>query len=72
MIDCSRPTILHQGLMLKNATVNVEPVEGALLNNQFGAETDRDVAAFKNQTNYTTFKGNKTNAYATDDGNIAE
>ena len=54
IIDCSRPTILHQGLTLKNSTVNVEPLEGVLFSNQFGAETDRDVAVFKNQTNYIT------------------
>ena len=72
IIDCSRPTILHQGLTLKNSTVNVEPLEGVLFSNQFGAEADRDVAVFKNQTNYITLKGNKINAYNTSDDSIAE
>ena len=71
IIDCSRPTILHQGLTLKNSTVNVEPLEGVLFSNQFGAETDRDVAVFKNQTNYITMKGNKINCNATSDDSIA-
>ena len=35
VIDCSRPTILHQGLTLKNSTINVEPLEGLLFSNQF-------------------------------------
>ena len=47
MIDLSRPSILHQGLTLKNSTINVEPLEGVSFSNQFGAETDRDVAVFK-------------------------
>ena len=47
--DCSRPTILHQGLTLKNSTINVEPLEGVLFSNQFGAEADRDVAVFRKQ-----------------------
>ena len=72
IIDCSRPTILHQGLTLKNSTVNVEPLEGVLFSNQFGAEADRDVAVFKNQTNYITLKGNKINAYNTSDDTAAE
>ena len=59
IIDCSRPTILHQGLTLKNSIVSIEPLEGVLFGNQFGAETDRDVATFKNQSNYITLKGNK-------------
>ena len=46
-IDCSRPTIIHQGLTLKNATVNVEPLEGLLFSNQFGAEVIRVVSVFK-------------------------
>ena len=71
IIDCSRPSILHARLTLKNSTVNVEPLEGLLFSNQFGAETDRDVAVFKNQTNYITLKGNKINAYATHDDSIA-
>ena len=48
VIDCSRPTIVHQGLTLKNSTVNVEPLEGLLFSNQFGAEVDRVVSVFKN------------------------
>ena len=71
VIDCSRPTILHQGLTLKNSTINVEPLEGLLFSNQFGAEADRDVAVFKNQTNYITMKGNKINCNATSDDSVA-
>ena len=71
VLDCSRPTIIHQGLTLKNSTINVEPLEGLLFSNQFGAETDRDVAVFKNQTNYITMKGNKINCNATSDDSIA-
>ena len=71
VIDLSRPSILHQGLTIKNSTINVEPLEGLLFSNQFGAETDRDVAVFKNQTNYITLKGNKINCSATSDDSIA-
>ena len=71
VIDLSRPSILHQGLTIKNSTINVEPLEGLLFSNQFGAETDRDVAVFKNQTNYITMKGNKINCNATSDDSIA-
>ena len=71
VIDLSRPSILHQGLTIKNSTINVEPLEGILFSNQFGAETDRDVAVFKNQTNYITMKGNKINCNATSDDSIA-
>ena len=67
IIDCSRPTILHQGLTLKNSTISIEPLEGALFSNQFGAEADRDVAIFKNKSNYITLKGNKIIANATSD-----
>ena len=63
--DLSRPSILHQGLTLKNSTVNIEPLEGVLFSNQFGAEADRDVAVFRNQTSYITLKGNKINCNAT-------
>ena len=72
IVDISAPTVIHSGLTLKNSTVNIEPLEGLLFSNQFGAETDRDVAVFRNQTNYITLKGNKINAYATDDDSIAE
>ena len=72
IIDCSRPTIIHQGLTLKNQAVSVEPLEGVLFSKQFGAETDRDVATFINQTNYITLKGNKINAYNTSDDSIAD
>ena len=71
VIDLSRPSILHQGLTIKNSTINVEPLEGVLFSNQFGAETDRDVAVFKNQTNYITMKGNKINCNATSDDSVA-
>ena len=71
VIDLSRPSILHQGLTIKNSTINVEPLEGLLFSNQFGAEADRDVAVFKNQTNYITMKGNKINCNATSDDSIA-
>ena len=65
-------TIIHQGLTLKNSTINIEPLEGLTFSNQFGAETDRDVAVFKNQTNYITLKGNKINSYNTSDDSVAE
>ena len=71
VIDLSRPSILHQGLTIKNSTINVEPLEGVLFSNQFGAETDRDVAVFKNQTNYISMKGNKINCNATSDDSVA-
>ena len=71
VIDLSRPSILHQGLTIKNSTINVEPLEGLLFSNQFGAETDRDVAVFKNQTNCITMKGNKIICNATSDDSIA-
>ena len=67
VIDLSRPTILHQGLTLKNSVINVEPLAGALFSNQFGEEADRDVAIFKNKSNYITLKGNKIIANATSD-----
>ena len=54
--DISAPTITHQGLTLKNPKVNIEPLEGLTFSNQFGAETHRDVAVFKNQTNYITLR----------------
>ena len=72
IIDLSLPSILHQGLTLKSSIVNIEPLEGVLFSNQFGAEADRDVAVFKNQTNYVTLKGNKNNSYKTSDDSIAE
>ena len=53
VIDCSRPTVLHQGLTLKKSTVNIEPGEGALFCNQF-AGGDKVVGVFKNATNYIT------------------
>ena len=70
VIDLSRPTILHQGLTLKNSVINVEPLEGLLFSNQFGGEADRDVAVFRNQTNYITLKGNKIIANATSDDSL--
>ena len=56
VVDISAPTFIHSGLTLKNSTVNIEPLDGLTFSNQFGAETDRDVAVFKNQTNYITMK----------------
>ena len=47
IVDISAPTIIHSGLTLKNSTINIEPLEGLLFSNQFGAETDRDVAVFR-------------------------
>ena len=70
VLDCSRPTIIHQGLTLKNSTVNVEPLEGLLFSNQFGAEVDRVVSVFKNQTNYISLQGNKIIANATSDDSL--
>ena len=70
VIDCSTPTIVHQGLTLKNSTVNVEPLEGLLFSNQFGAEVDRVVSVFKNQTNYISLQGNKIIANATSDDSL--
>ena len=70
VIDCSRPTIIHQGLTLKNSVVNIEPLEGLLFSNQFGAEVDRVVSVFKNQTNYISLQGNKIIANATSDDSL--
>ena len=70
VIDLSRPTIIHQGLTFKNSTVNVEPLEGLLFSNQFGAEVDRVVSVFKNQTNYISLQGNKIIANATSDDSL--
>ena len=69
IIDLSLPSILHQGLTLKNSVVNIEPLEGVLFSNQFGAEADRDVAVFRNQTSYITLKGKKINCNATSNDN---
>ena len=65
VIDCSRPTIIHQALTLKNSTVHVEPLEGLLFRNQFGADVDRVVSVFKSRTNYISLQGNKIIANAT-------
>ena len=70
VIDLSRPSILHQGLTLKNSTVNVEPLEGLLFSNQFGSEVDRVVSVFKNQTNHISLQGNKIIANATSDDSL--
>ena len=70
VIDLSRPSIIHQGLTLKNSTVNVEPLGGLLFSNQFGAEVDRVVSVFKNQTNYISLQGNKIVANATSDDSL--
>ena len=48
VIDLSRPSIIHQGVTLKHSVVNVEPLEGLLFSNQFGAEVDRVISVFKN------------------------
>ena len=72
VIDLSRPSILHQGLTLKNSIVNVEPLEGVLFSNQFGAEADRNVAVFRNQTNYITLQGNKINSNSTSDDSVVD
>ena len=69
IIDLSLPSFLHQGLTLKNSIVNIEPLEGVLFSNQFGAEADRDVAVFRNQTSYITLKGKKINCNATSNDN---
>ena len=71
IVDISAPTIIHSGLTLKHSTVNIEPLEGVLFSNQFGAEADRDVAVFRNQTNYITMKGNTIHCNATSDDSIA-
>ena len=72
VIDLSRPTIIHLGLTLKNSTINVEPLEGLLFSNQFGAEPDRNVAVFRNQTSYITLKGNKIISNATSDDSVVD
>ena len=55
---------------MKNSTINVEPLEGRLLSNQFGAEVDRVVSVFKNRTNYISLQGNKIIANATSDDSL--
>ena len=70
IIECSIPTIIHQGLTLKNSVVNVEPLEGLLFSNQFGSQVDRVVSVFKNQTNYISLQGNKIIANATSDDSL--
>ena len=70
VIDFSRPSIIHQGLKLKNPTVHVEPLEGLLFSNQFGAEVGRVVSVFKNQTSYISLQGNKILANATSDDSL--
>ena len=72
VIDLSRPSILHQGLTLKSSVVNIEPLEGVLFSNQFGAEADRNVAVFRNQTNCITLQGNKINCNATSDDSVVD
>ena len=71
VIDCSRPTIIHQGLTLNNSTVNIQTDDGLIFSNQSG-DADKDVGVFKNATTYITLKGNKINAYATSDDSISE
>ena len=55
---------------IKNSVVNIEPLEGLLFSNQFGAEVDRVVSVFKNQTNYISLQGNKIIANATSDDSL--
>ena len=71
VIDCSRPTIIHEGLTLNNSTVNIQTDDGLIFSNQSG-DADKDVGVFKNATNYITLKGNKINAYAASDDSVAE
>ena len=70
VIDCSRPTIIHQGLTLNNSTVNIQTDDGLIFSNQSG-DSDKDVGVFKNATNYITLKGNKINCNATSDDTVA-
>ena len=70
IVDISAPTIIHSGLTLKNSTINIEPLDGLTFSNQFGAETDRDVAVFRNQTSYITMKGNKNKCNSTSDDSV--
>ena len=72
VIDLSRPSILHQGLTIKNSTFNIEPLSGLIFSNQFGAEADRDVAIFRNQTSYITLKGDKILCNNTSDDAIKQ
>ena len=55
---------------MKSPTVNVEPLEGLLFSNQFGAEVDRVVSVFKNQTNYISIQRIKIIANATSDDSL--
>ena len=71
VIDCSRPTIIHQGLTLNNSTVNIQTDDDGLIFSNQSGDADKDVGVFKNATNYITLKGNKINAYATSDDSIA-
>ena len=64
------PTIIHQGLTSKNSVVNVEPLEGLLFSNPFGAEVDRVVSVFENQNNYSSLQGSKCIANATSDDSL--
>ena len=70
VVDISAPTFIHSGLTLKNSTVNIEPLDGLTFSNQFGAEVDRVVSVFKNQTNYISLQGNKIIANATSDDSL--
>ena len=46
VIDCSRTTIIHQGLTLNNSTVNIQTDHGLIFSNQSG-DADKDVGVFK-------------------------
>ena len=66
IIECSLPTIIHNGITFKNETFNIEPTNGLIFSNQFGGG-DKIVGTFKNATNYITLQGNKIIANATSD-----
>ena len=66
IIECSLPTIIHNGITFKNESFNIEPTNGLIFSNQFGGG-DKIVGTFKNATNYKTLQGNKIIANATSD-----
>ena len=71
VIDCSRPTISHQGLTLNSSTVNLQTDDGLIFSHQSG-DADKDVGVFESATNYIALKGSNINAYATSDDSVAE
>ena len=70
VIDCSRPTLIHQDLTLNNSTVNIQTDDGLIFSNQSG-DADKDVGVFRSATNYITMKGSRMNCNATSDDSIA-